>query len=97
MAIPFRDGFRTLTPNNLTVVSDTTVDVLHADALKLASIPTSEPNASNCHRLAQMYERTVKGQTVHIWVGRPWFYAYVNLADLIPVGECEPNTYYIAE
>ncbi|NJM39270.1 MAG: hypothetical protein HC853_00155 [Anaerolineae bacterium] len=76
---------------------DKTVDELHADALKLVNVPTREPSASVCHRLAQLYARTIKGQTVHIWVGCPWFYLYVNLTDLIPAGDSDPNAYYIAE
>lgn len=97
MSIPFRDGHRTIIPSNLQLEPNATVEQLHIDAQKLARVPASESCAAVCHRLAEMYARTVLGQTLFVWVGKPWFQIYVNRADLIPAGECEPGAYYIAE
>ena len=97
MSIPFRDGYRTIIPSNLQLVPNATVEQLHADAQKLSRIPADESCAAMCHRLSKMYTRTTPGQTVYVWVGKPWFHIYVNRADIIPAGECESGAYYIAE
>lgn len=92
---PFRDGYRSIIPLKLDLISDELVEQLHADAQKIARMA-----APGLQPLARMYARTVKGQTVYVWVGKPYFYIYVNLDDLIPVhpGDSnEPRAHYIAE